>query len=316
LKQTHTPICPKCGYDQSGEIATWETQCPLDGRCPECGLRFAWADVLDPSRVDLIWYVEHAGSKRGMLRRTPATLFKLLIPNLYWRQVGVHTRIEFKGLIVWLLMIMAVLHALAIVPVGIGNWLERTRYNAWPNGTSFEQYFQDNGVAGLLYELHNAIGAPFVRIEYQPATISYHFGGYFNLDFAASIQIPSIFLSMMTIWAVIMLVVPTTRCRAQIRGAHVMRAWLMSLVSVIFIYEVFRVALSTFWWLEGYINIMYLAISFIAMLGLSLIWLMWFWAAAIRVGWTVRPSWLLIVLGMIASLIAGFTTIMYISVYA
>ncbi len=43
-----TPTCPKCGYDQSGEIATWESQCPLEGRCPECGFDFVWADVMDP----------------------------------------------------------------------------------------------------------------------------------------------------------------------------------------------------------------------------------------------------------------------------
>lgn len=310
------PICPKCGYDQSGEIATWESQCPMEGRCPECGLEFEWADVMDPSRVDLGWYVEHAKTKRGMLRRTPGTIKKLIFPNVYWRAVGVHTRIELRVLIWWLVILFAMLHTLAIVPVGGGNWWERTRYSAWPNGSSFEQYFQDYGFAGLLYELHNAIGAPFVRINYDLSFMSYEFGGYFNLKIREAVGFPFVFMSFVTVWAVIMLAVPTTRRLAKIRKEHVLRVWLMSLIPAIVVFESFRVAVSTFWWLDVYIDTMYLAISFMAMLGLSLIWLMWFWIAAIRIGWAVRPSWLLIVLATIASLIGGFTAFMYMNAYA
>lgn len=42
----HTPRCPRCGYDQSGEVQTWRSACPLHGRCPECGLEFRWRYVL------------------------------------------------------------------------------------------------------------------------------------------------------------------------------------------------------------------------------------------------------------------------------
>ena len=69
-----SPICPKCGYDQSGEITTWVTQCPLEGTCPECGYALYWSDVVNPSRIRLPWFVEHAESKRGLLRRTIPTL--------------------------------------------------------------------------------------------------------------------------------------------------------------------------------------------------------------------------------------------------
>lgn len=40
-------ICPRCGYDQAGEVARWDAagQCPVQGLCPECGARFAWREL-------------------------------------------------------------------------------------------------------------------------------------------------------------------------------------------------------------------------------------------------------------------------------
>ena len=44
------------------------------------------------------------------------------------------------------------------------------------------------------------------------------------------------------------------------------------------------------------------------------IWVQWFWIAAIVRGWQIR-SVMLPVLGLIASLLAGFAVFMYILVY-
>lgn len=38
--------CPRCGYDLRGTIATWMQQCPLEGQCTECGLRFEWRELM------------------------------------------------------------------------------------------------------------------------------------------------------------------------------------------------------------------------------------------------------------------------------
>lgn len=43
--QSVTPRCTHCGYDQSGEVQTWREQCPLGGRCVECGQAFDWGEA-------------------------------------------------------------------------------------------------------------------------------------------------------------------------------------------------------------------------------------------------------------------------------
>lgn len=55
----HTPICPRCGYDQSGVITAWTDRCPLEGRCSECGLEFWWRQVLGEQALGPVWSVEH-----------------------------------------------------------------------------------------------------------------------------------------------------------------------------------------------------------------------------------------------------------------
>lgn len=96
---THTPsairpACPRCDYDLSGSVATWEraastpgASCPIEGLCPECGLRFAWADVMRPDRVTPRWSFEHAPAGAGMLAnisRLARTVARLLLPRRLW----------------------------------------------------------------------------------------------------------------------------------------------------------------------------------------------------------------------------------------
>jgi len=62
---TLVPACPRCQYNQSGTVAAWPTDavgaaCPLQGRCPECGLDFACRDVLNINRHDNPNFYEHA----------------------------------------------------------------------------------------------------------------------------------------------------------------------------------------------------------------------------------------------------------------
>ena len=57
---THAAKCPRCGYDLRGAIETWREQCPLTGRCNECGLDIKWAEVLHPEKFEPLWCVEFA----------------------------------------------------------------------------------------------------------------------------------------------------------------------------------------------------------------------------------------------------------------
>lgn len=41
-------------------FSAWTRACPLTATCPECGLTFDWADLLNPSRQRIPWLYEHA----------------------------------------------------------------------------------------------------------------------------------------------------------------------------------------------------------------------------------------------------------------
>ena len=305
-----TPICPKCGYDQSGEIATWDSVCPLEGRCPECGLEFAWADVLDPSRVDVDWYVEHAKGPWGLVRRTVPTLWWLLIPNRFWKRVGVNTRVRLRMLMLWWMILFGVFHLMTTLALLTGvvaqEWFSSTQ-GLWslgpgpwpaPQQPSFLEYARGQNAQFWAGHLWGCFSRPF---HYSVSYLSNSAQGAFSAVHVAG--------GFCVLWAIVMGAVPTTRRLAKIRLAHVWRGLLLSLMLVSFAYQIGRmfdavtlvlmyIFKSRAMWTGG-------GFIFVALMILMLLLIQWFWIAAIRVGWGVRPSWTLIVLGMIASLLGG-----------
>ncbi len=96
------PTCPRCGYDQSGEVARWTESCPVKGTCPECGLEFAWDAAFFPERQKLTWLIEHAPSRWRAVGALFLTLFRLTLPWMFWSKVGLHHAVSISRLIVWL----------------------------------------------------------------------------------------------------------------------------------------------------------------------------------------------------------------------
>lgn len=103
-----TPTCPRCGYDQSGLVATWRTECPLVGVCPECGLESRWRDVLNPSFQNRRGFVEHADSFWKFVRWTVITYVWIALPWVFWRRVQMHYRTRPRRLVLFLVMTLAV----------------------------------------------------------------------------------------------------------------------------------------------------------------------------------------------------------------
>ena len=299
-ENTHHPICPKCGYDQSGIVATWETQCPLRGQCTECAYEFEWANVIDPSRVDLLWYVEHASRKRDLLLRTPATLRRLMLPNVFWREVGVHTRIRYRVVLLWVLLALAFFHTLAIVPVGLGNWSDRWR--VYPN--SFEA-FSAFGIKGYLSELHNAIFSPFFRIQYSYSGYEFRLGGQYPGDLKSFLTVASFIGAQSLMWMVLIWVLPVTRARSSIRSAHLVRAFLITWIPVVFVFELVRMVDGLYMWNSASPILNWIPFVFLGALAISIIWIYWFWIAAMKVGWGIRPVWPIAILGSIAAILVG-----------
>lgn len=84
------PICPRCRYDQSGDVVRWTEQCPLAGLCPECGLRFEWREVFHGA-WEPEWWVERRES--SLRFRALRTLLHALWPITFWKRI----RLEFDG---------------------------------------------------------------------------------------------------------------------------------------------------------------------------------------------------------------------------
>lgn len=108
-----TPGCPRCGYDLTGLVGTWRGECPLEGRCSECGLDFAWRNVLSAREWAPRWSYEH-GLRAGPIRLLK-TAARALWPWALWRGLTIELRVA-RGRL-WLLVVpfLLVLHGLALV---------------------------------------------------------------------------------------------------------------------------------------------------------------------------------------------------------
>lgn len=82
------PACPRCGYDQSGVVASWTSECPARGTCSECGLDFRWRDVLDGRALPPPWSFEHGGPLSAP--RLGSTIARSLWPRTLWRRLEMH----------------------------------------------------------------------------------------------------------------------------------------------------------------------------------------------------------------------------------
>lgn len=298
-KHADSVICPKCGYDQSGIVESWTDRCPLSGRCAECGLEFDWADVMDPKRVCLPWYTEHATGPMQMLRRTPGTIIRLMYPPVFWSRVGVMMELRLRRLVLWSLAVAFAVHLCASVFVGLGNWADNGRFQYG----SFSSYLSTYGFLGVIRLLFNAILNGIAYMEFDPAGdpifglgvtyYSSHSGSWF-------VFLP--YAGMVILWLVVLLAIPTTRRLAKLRGVHIARATIISLLAIWIIFEGFRAVIGIDIWLG---LPLWLAMSFgwliLAMGG----WFLLFWGSAVRTGWEIGPSWLLIILGTIASILGG-----------
>jgi hypothetical protein len=122
------PMCPRCGYDQSGVIDSWKENCPLYGTCSECGLELDWKVVLDPTLRGPRWSFEHG--PRWSLRRFAATALRALLPRLLFGQFVMSDDIVLRRLM-WFaamsLLMMAVLLHVAKVVLNVYWWF----VNGW-----------------------------------------------------------------------------------------------------------------------------------------------------------------------------------------
>lgn len=119
------PRCPRCDYDLGGLLGAWTDQCPLSGRCSECGLGLDWADVFNPARITPAWSFEHTRVHR--VRRLFSTLIRTFRPTRLFNELRLEVPV-----VTWRLVIVLVVLALGfhVAMTVIGAALDALRL--WP----------------------------------------------------------------------------------------------------------------------------------------------------------------------------------------
>jgi len=97
--------------------------CPLDGRCSECGLEFAWGEVCNETRRKLRGVVEHEPSGRMGLRVYAAAWWTwgwTVLPHRFWRRVRMYHPASPGRWLVWLLTVLLTMHVLTAGMTAVG----------------------------------------------------------------------------------------------------------------------------------------------------------------------------------------------------
>jgi len=121
------PICPRCGYDQRGAIAQWTDQCPMRGRCSECGLAIEWFEILNPQVLLPGWCVECHIAWWRFPFQILGTLFRTTWPWLMWRRIRMSHDVSSGRLTAYLLMSLALFYLVFALCHGWIAWYSWNR---------------------------------------------------------------------------------------------------------------------------------------------------------------------------------------------
>ncbi|MHC5113911.1 MAG: hypothetical protein ACYTGP_05730 [Planctomycetota bacterium] len=100
--------CPRCGYELRGVVDSWSERCPLDGTCTECGLAFAWRDILHPSYRLPTWCVESPQPVWLWASQVLGTIVRAARPRPYWARMAMSQPIRWGRLATWVVTLMVI----------------------------------------------------------------------------------------------------------------------------------------------------------------------------------------------------------------
>lgn len=124
-------MCPRCGYDQRGVVASWTSCCPLNGVCSECGLEYSWRLLLNPELSIPWWSFEHAAHHRtGALLRTAARCFR---PGRLYSVITLFAPIHAARLLIMVMIVAVFGHMVVSLTAAAVAW---ARFPVWGSMTS------------------------------------------------------------------------------------------------------------------------------------------------------------------------------------
>lgn len=208
------PRCPRCGYDLSGAVEAWRDCCELRGVCPECGLGFAWADVLREDRQRVDGFIEHAPApgtprQRGYMWRAVRTWLWTVWPGVFHARVELHHRLSAWRMLLWLPALCAAMTLATAAAAGLSNiayfWAPAREMRA----------LVDGGVRAV-----NVLGLGLY--SFDPSA-----GFRLNLRAFMRGTVPLYFWSLVAFWLLVpalLMAMPVSRRRARVLPRHVVRA--------------------------------------------------------------------------------------------
>ncbi len=328
-----SPSCPRCGYDQSGAIASWNhtesLSCPLTGTCSECGLEFHWYDVLFAERLRMPGFYEHG---TGLAFASAwRTLVWTLWPPTFWSRVKLEHPVRWRRALLWLIVLLVPFQAAHImfdawsqmrIQAAAAAAASATPIPGLSGTVTFIQPPWQAGVIGRwLTPVLSTMDLRYQFVRQGPSGASAlpaadpFFGvrsGWHEWPYFA---MPTLWFSFSL--PIMLMLLPQTRKLAKIQRSHVFRAWAysMSWVAVLallrFADQAWAVGITTFskpppsgiygagWpWSNPYrepVILPFLAEhSFLTALVIS-VWLAWWWRTTVGRGFRVdRPTIVLI----------------------
>lgn len=319
-------ICGRCGYELTGVIDSWESECPLEGQCSECGSEFRWRDIFHIDRLNKRWLVEHASTRMGLIKRIPTTIGMAALPWCFWLRLSMQAKIGLRKAAVASLLLVILAH------LGVGGYATasaiRYEYQIQSWYTPPEARIAPLGWSSVPPIVAKVIFGELVYVDLQaaalPGTESTNgimnnlVGKTFpvakhstlNLGFTGKVS-PPLFLFGVAFngtWVGLLGLLPTTRRRCKLRWAHILRAMVYGLAGSAVFSEYLR--LAEYIDMQISVDIGVVA-SVLTMVGWSTLW----WSSAVIFGWKLRHRWWVAAVFAFTSFLALLVTMGLISAW-
>ena len=211
--------CPRCGYDQRGEIAKWERSCPLESTCTECGLAIDWRELFNPDFSMPNWCVESAEKWRQIPWRSVKTLWMMLRPWRFWSELRMSHEIRWSRIIVmWIILLIVIYFSM-----GATQALQYARLVRWGLSPGFIT------IGDMVRDCAANFVAPFSPIDTVWTGTCMRYAAQVWGD---GLKPAIYFLLANVIMAAGFLLLPISRRRAKVRYPHVLRILVYGLAFV------------------------------------------------------------------------------------